>query len=114
MQKPLVIIESPFRGEKDHDLFRNIRYLRMAVRDSIMRGEAPFASHGLYTQDGVLADTDPGERALGMACGWEWMRVADKVVVYQDLGISDGMKHGIDQAKRLGKPIEYRTILIRS
>lgn len=45
----LVIIESPFAG----DVVRNLRYLRACMRDCLRRGEAPYASHALYTQPGV-------------------------------------------------------------
>lgn len=38
-----VIIESPYHGNVE----RNLRYLRACLRDSLLRGEAPFASHGL-------------------------------------------------------------------
>ena len=48
----LVILESPFAG----DVKRNTAYARAALRDSLLRGEAPIASHLLYTQDGVLDD----------------------------------------------------------
>jgi hypothetical protein len=39
------------------DLRRNIRYAQLCVLDCLQRGEAPFASHLLYTQvldDGIL------------------------------------------------------------
>lgn len=54
----LVIVESPFAG----DVEENIKYARAAVRDCLMRGEAPIASHLLYTQEGILNDDIPEER----------------------------------------------------
>lgn len=36
--------------------------------------------------------------------------VAEAVVVYEDLGISQGMKYGIERHKREGRIIEYRKI----
>ncbi len=99
-----VIIESPYAG----DVERNKRYLRAAMRDCLMRGEAPFASHAIYTQPGVLRDDVPEERERGMAAGWAWTVIADAVVVYEDLGISAGMKRGIEAAH--GVPIEYRSL----
>ena len=53
-----VILESPYSG----DINRNIQYARMCVRDSLMRGEAPIASHLLYTQEEILNDNIPEER----------------------------------------------------
>lgn len=106
-----VIIESPFAG----DVERNRTYLRRAMRDCIKRGESPYASHGLLTQEGVLDDDDPAERKLGIQAGFVWREVADKTVVYVDYGISTGMEHGIADAEGMavdcvGHDIEHRTI----
>jgi hypothetical protein len=101
-----VIIESPYAG----DVERNLRYLRACMADCLRRGEAPFASHGLYTQDGVLDDTVPAERALGITAGFAWRRMADATVVYMDLGVSSGMRFGVTDADRIGCPIEYREL----
>ena len=101
-----VIIKSPYSG----DVERNLRYLRAAMADCLKRGEAPFVSHGLYTQPGVLDDTKPEERKLGMEAGFVWISAADATVVYIDLGVTSGMTAGINVAVSLGKPIQYRTI----
>lgn len=102
----LTIIESPYAGNVD----RNLAYLRACLRDSLLRGEAPFASHGLYTQPGVLDDDKADERRLGMEAGWAWMRAAEQVAVYTDLGVSGGMQAGIDLARSLSKPMAYRQL----
>lgn len=99
-----VIIESPYAGDVD----RNLRYLRACMADCFKRGEAPFASHGLYTQPGVLDDTIPDERKLGIEAGFDWGKAASKIVVYTDLGFSSGMMLGIEKASRRYKPIEFR------
>lgn len=106
MRRMRVILESPYGG----DVERNIRYLRACMRDSLMRGESPFASHGLYTQDGVLDDSIPEERDHGIAAGFEWRAVADRTVVYIDLGMSRGMQQGIDHADQLGHKVEFRRL----
>lgn len=64
--------------------------MRRAVRDSLARGEAPIASHLLYTQPGILCDEDPSERAWGISAGLAWGKVADATVLYADLGIVKG------------------------
>lgn len=102
----LVIVESPFAG----DVEENIKYARAAVRDCLMRGEAPIASHLLYTQEGILNDDIPEERKYGIDAGLAWGRVADATVVYTDRGISKGMEYGIARAKSEGRPVEYRTL----
>lgn len=101
-----VIIESPYAG----DVERNLRYLRAAMRDCLVRGEAPFASHALYTQPGVLDDGKLNERQQGISAGLEWGRLAEVTVVYIDLGISRGMQFGIDEAISCGRPIEQRSL----
>ena len=103
----LVILESPFAG----DIKKNIAYARMSLQDSILRGEAPLASHLLYTQPGVLKDKVPEERKLGIEAGLAWGLVAEATVVYVDLGISEGMKYGIARAKTENRPVKYRKIL---
>lgn len=103
----LVIVESPYAGDVD----RNVRYARAALADCLRRGEAPYASHLLYTQPGVLRDDVPEERRLGIEAGLAWGAKADATVVYRDLGISPGMEQGIERAMREGRAIEYRTIL---
>lgn len=100
------MLESPFAG----DLERNLRYLRAALRDSLLRGEAPFAAHGLYTQPGVLDDLNPRDREFGILAGFSWRKAAVKTVVYGDLGITAGMCMGIKQADELGQVVEYRSI----
>lgn len=102
----LVVIESPFSG----DVEANILYARCCVRDSVLRGEAPIASHLLFTQEGILRDEVGEERALGMAAGHAWIEVCEAVVVYTDRGVSPGMQNGIDKAIHYGKPVEYREI----
>jgi hypothetical protein len=102
----VVIIESPLQGDYE----RNIKYARACVRDSLLRGESPLASHLLYNQPGILDDTNPEERRIGILAGLEWSDVADFKAVYTDLGISPGMKLGIDKAQRNAMRIEYRTL----
>ena len=102
-----VILESPYAG----DVERNLQYGRACLRDSLMRGESPIASHLLYTQSGVLDDDNPTERRLGIEAGLAWCESSDGTVVYEDYGISIGMLYGISRAHALGKPVEFRHIL---
>lgn len=106
MSKLLVIIESPYAGDVD----RNVRYARRAVRDSVLRGEAPIASHLLFTQPGILNDDVPEERALGIEAGLAWGCYASITAVYVDHGISRGMQFGIERSKAEGRPVEIRYI----
>lgn len=101
----LVIVESPLAGDYE----ANRAYARACVYDSLMRGEAPLASHLLYTQ--MLDDKIPAERTLGIEAGLAWGRKADLTAVYTDRGISSGMQLGIDRAKAEGRPVEYRSTI---
>jgi len=102
----LVIIESPYAG----DIEKNIKYGRACMADCLKRGEAPYASHLLYTQEGVLRDEISEERKLGIEAGFAWRKAANLTVVYTDLGITEGMELGIKDSEEVGIPVEYRTI----
>ena len=101
-----VVVESPFAG----DVERNLTYARACLHDCLLRGEAPIASHLLYTQPGVLDDNKQEERKLGIEAGLVWGALADATVVYVDYGFSGGMKFGIERAEKEGRPVEYRRL----
>ena len=111
-----VIIESPYAG----DVEANLTYLRACMRECLLRGEAPFASHALYTQPGVLDDLAPSERALGIGAGFVWRASAAYTLVYIDRGVSHGMVAGVIAALseqehpvyacRLGEPEQRERI----
>lgn len=100
----LVIIESPYTG----DVERNETYARACMADSLARGEAPFASHLLYTQPGVLDDTNPKERAKGIAAGFAWGEFTEACVIYCDLGITPGMVEGLERCLSRNETPEFR------
>jgi len=102
-----VILESPYAG----DIENNVKYARQCVKDCLLRGEAPIASHLLYTQEGILDDNIPNERMLGINAGLVWKEVAEKHVFYCDHGVSEGMEYAFEQAKKNKIPYEFRTIL---
>lgn len=101
-----VIVETPYAG----DVEENTHYARLCLHDCLVKGEAPFASHLLYTQESVLDDDIPEERKLGILAGLAWGSVAEATVVYTDYGISNGMKEGIKRAETEGRPVEYRQL----
>ena len=102
-----VIVESPYAG----DVERNLCYLRACLADCLARDEAPFASHAIYTQPGVLDDSIPEQRAIGIRAGSAWRTLADATVVYTDLGMSRGMVAGVKDAQACDDhPIEFREI----
>lgn len=104
-----VYLESPFSAPDAAGRARNRSFLLAAMRDSVFRMESPFASHLLFTQ--FLDDDVPHERAAGLECGFAWALVgAEATVVYVNLGISPGMRLGIEAAEKVGRPVEYREL----
>lgn len=113
-----VIIESPYAG----DIEKNIEYAWKCVRDSCSRGEAPFASHLIYTvavdkqkyaqeKLGMTDDEHWISREEGLKRCEAWRSVANKTVFYVDLGYSSGMIRAKEHALKIGQPIEERRIL---
>ena len=120
-----VIIESPYSG----DVELNVEYSLCCMEDSyVNHNEAPYMSHLLYTRipktsiknhahpgDGTHVSDDDEEHVMhsrdhGIACGLAWGSCADATIVYTDLGISEGMAHGIAKALKEGRPVRYREI----
>jgi hypothetical protein len=100
----LVVLETPFAGDRK----KNLDYARRCVRHCFDCGEAPFASHLLYTQ--MLEDSNETHRNLGITAGLQWGECASDTVVYTDLGISEGMQKGIMSASLRGRTIEFRKL----
>jgi len=106
----LVLIESPFKGADYNETRDNILYARACVHDSISRGEAPYASHLFFTQAGILNDKIEEERMMGIDAGLAWGANAELSAFYIDRGISGGMEYGMASAKKIGRPIEERSL----
>ena len=116
-----VNIESPLRGRvplwvprfiaplvERFGRWRHKRYAFECVRDSLKRGECPYASHVFFDRRGILDDAEPIQRAQGMLAGAQWARRADVFAVYCDFGISSGMQDGIKLANKEGIRVDFR------
>lgn len=101
----LVVIESPYAG----DVERNRKYLQRCIKDSLDRGEFPFASHQMYTD--ALDDTNPEDREKGIRGGFEWGSCANEVIFFVDYGMSPGMHKALDHWLSQGKKITFLKIL---
>lgn len=99
-----VIIESPWAGNVEE----NKKYAIACLLDSLKRGEAPYASHLLYTR--ALDDLIPEQRNQGLQAAMAYVEATDLTAVYTDRGISRGMAMGIRHAQRHDKPVEYRML----
>ena len=106
-----VILETPFRADTPEEMNRNIVYARVCAHYILtVMGDAPIISHLLYTQPGILRDEIPEERHLGIEAGLLWGTRAEVTVVGTDLGITDGMREGVDRARAEGRPVEKITL----
>ncbi|GMV17995.1 MAG: hypothetical protein AMXMBFR56_62190 [Polyangiaceae bacterium] len=105
-------VESPLAAPTPEGFRRNVRYAQLCLLDSLKRGEAPYASHLLYPQ--VYDDLDEDQRRVGMAAGLEWLRMAELVALYIDLGVSRGMTAAAHEAVRYGKATTQRRLVGRS
>lgn len=101
-----VILESPYSGLVP----LNVAYLRACLRDSVLRGESPYASHALLTQPGVLRDEVLDEREAGIAAGFVWRPLAALTVFYENLGWSGGMNRALEDCEARKLPYERRTL----
>ena len=103
-----VVIESPYAGSSN-EIMLNELYGELCMRDCLTNhNEAPYASHLLYTRPNVLRDSVAEERKLGISAGFFWRDVAEKSIFYIDLGMTKGMKQGMDDCEEKGKPYEIR------
>lgn len=106
----MIYLASPYSG----DVERNVAYAHACLADSLRRGEVPVMPHLLYPQ--VLDDADPKQRELGIAAAMDLLRACRWLVVYQDLGISSGMRAEIDlwEARKVNQPlmppVQYRSL----
>lgn len=104
----LVCVESPYRATDAFTLEQHKTYAEYAMQDCFKRGEAPFASHLLYTP--ILDDDCLPERLQGIEAGLLWGVHCDFVASYRDMGLSEGMRQAEEHWGKLGKRIERRTI----
>ena len=94
-----IAVLSPFaasekRGRLEHALMAE-RLCLFVVR----AGHAPFASHAFYP---LFLDEDlPSDRGLGLACEHRWLEACEEVWVWDEWGISSGMKDAIEYVERI-------------
>lgn len=121
ISRPTVVLESPYAARQDgpdtplYSIEANIAYARHCVRDSVLLGEAPIASHLLFTQDGILRDEVPAERNMGIACGLAWLAHCTQHAFYTDNGWSYGMLGALDyHINNFSAAIALKKISIRA
>lgn len=100
-----IFVCSPLRAATPEALEANVSLARDLTRAVLGSGHAAFTPHLFYTP--FLDDKNDVERALGMAAGAAWLRVADELWVYAENEdeVSAGMKSEILLAGRLSVPV---------
>jgi hypothetical protein len=114
----LVIIESPLKGSVSSSVpnflthaaervirERNRHYAFAALRSVLGAGHAPYASHVFFDQPGLLEDSEPEQRRLGMTVGQLWSVAGDCRWSFEDRGVSSGMALGMAAADQLDQPV---------
>jgi hypothetical protein len=107
---PAVVIESPYAGATR----RNRAYLRALIRAVALAGGTPYASHRMLP--GALDDSDPEERAHGLALGRRMIQHLSPCLILfgVDYGWSPGMVQCREWLERAGVEWHEVTILERS
>lgn len=105
----LVVVESPWAGLGAGP--KAVDYLRACIRDTLSRGEIPWASHAMLAYTRALYEEDEEQRNEGIeVCKRMIFSHAQKVVFYLDHGLSEGMRKAFIWARMHGKPTEGRLI----
>ena len=94
-----IFICSPYSGDIEANTARAIGYCQRVIAE----GHAPLATHLFYPQ--MLDESNPVDRAKGIACGLAWLEVCDEMWVFGP--VSNGMRQEILQADFAGIPIRY-------
>ena len=101
MKQKLCYICSPYRGDTE----RNVKYAQELTRRAVCTSHIPITPHLYITQ--ALDDRNPEERALGMEAGLHLLEPCECIMIGGRYGISEGMRHEIERARRLGKTFLY-------
>lgn len=98
MNKKLVYICSPLKGDLVVNMAKAVGYAKSASEESVI----PLAPHTIFTQ--FLNDLIPEERERGLKLGVDLLKRCDEIWVYGNK-LSEGMKNEIVLAYGEGKPV---------
>lgn len=97
MNRPLIFICSPYRGDVEANLKNACEYCRFTVR----QGGIPSAPHLLFTR--FLDDTNAVQRDAGIIMGIEMLTLCHELWAFGTP--TSGMRLEISEAMRLGVPV---------
>ncbi|AFA47912.1 DUF7768 domain-containing protein [Acetobacterium woodii] len=98
MNKKLVYICSPLKGDLAANMAKAVDYAKSASEEGVI----PLAPHTIFTQ--FLNDMIPEERQRGLKLGIDLLKRCDEIWVYENK-LSGGMKNEIVLAYGEGKPV---------
>src|ERR1019366_4124572 len=64
----------------------------------------------IYCGRGFLTTVSPKSALQGLPLAWLGAAAAEGTAVYLDLGFSKEMRHGIEQARKEGRPVQCRSL----
>lgn len=97
-----IYVCSPLRGNEKENIKRAEEYCRKIV---LKLNAIPICPHIYFTR--FLNDNSKIERELGLDLGQRLLKDCDRVFVFDDYGISEGMKKEIEVAESLNIPVIY-------
>jgi hypothetical protein len=100
-----VMVVSPFRASANRTREQHLAHAKKLCELAARAGVAPFASHVFYPL--FLDEDSEKDREIGLVCEHEWLGQCDELWIWDDWGISSGMKRAI------GKAQDYQNIEIR-
>lgn len=102
-----VMVLTPFLSEDPAKAQKMVRYATRAIKDSIMKVEAPLNAATMYEG---LNFRVPIERDIALTSMISWVKGCQLIAVYEDFGLTSAMRAVLNVAALQNKRIEYRTI----
>lgn len=99
-------IESAYAESERFTVTENVEFARAVCRYALARGYVPYASHLFFP--GILDDSRPQERELGIRAGFAWSQHATEVwfCLRPDEELSQGMKEAVGYFSYIGIPMK--------
>ena len=99
----VVYIAAPYAAPTELEVQANVRFHEDAMFYAINQNCIPLATALLYPP--IMTDTEPAERAYGIALGMQMLARCDELWYFSENGVSPGMQQEIDLANQLGIPV---------
>ena len=108
-KRKLVVVITPFLGDKIEARYKLERYAKYAVQDSFRNNEAPMSSQSMYLNLSGFSGTNV-ERDASFVTQLNWLLKADIVAFYIDYGVTKAMESMMNYCTRRNIKFEIRMI----